>query len=283
MTSKERIKRTLDFKTPDRIGMHDAFLDSTIKDWGNEGLPKGISLERYFDFDIEIIDIHEALSKPSSKYKDDQKFLCLSFSEPFQALCGLFGREETLKRLLLYPKDMEERLKVETDKILNSLNGIIGKKDSSFNGAWVWGDLAYNGGPVFSLSFYKKTLLPLHKEIFASLHSCGLPIFFHSDGNIRDLIPHLLDSGVRAIHPLEEASGMDISKLFRDYKRRLVFMGYFNIVNMLKDKNLFKDRIRMLKENCSYIYQADYPIMQDTSFKDYMLAIEMIRKAGRYC
>lgn len=282
MTSKERINKILDFETPDRIGVHDAFLDSTIKDWEKDGLPTDISLEDYFDFDIRVIDIDDALSKDSLRYKDDERFLCFSFSEPFQALSSAFGREETLKKLILYPKDTEKELRLETDRILNSLDAIVKKKELKIDGAWVWGDLAYNRGLFFSLSFYERVLLRLHKEIFNFLNSCGLPIFFHSDGNIIDLIPHLLDAGIRAIHPLEEASGMDINKLFREYKEKMVFMGYFNIGNMLKDRGVFKERIRMLRDNCSYIYQADYPIMPDMSFEDYSDAIEAVRREGLY-
>lgn len=52
MNSRERVRRALDFREPDRIPMLDGAWDSTIHRWHGEGLPEDCPLEEYFDFDI---------------------------------------------------------------------------------------------------------------------------------------------------------------------------------------------------------------------------------------
>ena len=115
--------------------------------------------------------------------------------------------------------------------------------------------------------------------------SQDLFIFFHSEGDIRDLIPHLLQAGVRALHPLEEESGMDIQGLIKDYKNDAVFIGHMNIAEISKEKNFFdkfKERLDLLKRGCSYIYSTSCPIMPNISFKDYSRVIDVVKEAGAY-
>ncbi len=280
MTSKQRIKQILDFDVPDRIGIHDTFLESTLKGWKDNGLPKDLLPEDYFNFDIKLIDIDDTLLP--LRAQDKEKFLCISFPEPFQSLCDAHTTQETLKKIASDPEGIKAELTLRADNMLDRLEKIIDKGHMKFDGAWVWGDAAYNGGLYYSISFYKETLLPIHKRIFSFLNSRGLPVFFHSDGNITELIPYLLDAGVKAIHPLESSSGMDIQELLNKYKKDLVFMGHMDIGRLLGDKELFRERISMLKNSCSYIYQADYPILPDVSLEDYSAAIDLLREAGSY-
>ena len=207
MTSKERIRKILDFNTPDY-----------------SGLPA--------DTHLKVYSIEEALLKPPNELETTDKFTCLSFSEPFQVLCDTYGLEDTLRDIARSPDKLQHRLAEETDRILVSLEAVI-EKGLKFDGAWAWGDLGYKDGLFFSLSFYREHLLPLHKKIFTYLASKRLYIFFHSDGCIDEIIPDLLDAGVRAFHPLDEFSGIDIDGLVQKYRDRMVFMGNIELINKI--------------------------------------------------
>ena len=45
--------------------------------------------------------------------------------------------------------------------------------------------------------------------------AAGKPVMFHSDGNINDLVPMLLDAGVDCVHPLDPY-GVD----YREFKKK---------------------------------------------------------------
>ncbi|MEE8360285.1 MAG: hypothetical protein V3S04_05095, partial [Candidatus Omnitrophota bacterium] len=212
MTPRERIKKILDFKRPDRIGMHDTFLDTTIDKWRIDGMPSDISTEDYFNFDFHVIGLQEALLRDSPPQKARDKFRIISFQEPFQQLCSVYTREDVLRKLAKYPKELKAGLINETYRVLHSLKKIP-DLGASFDGAWIWGDMAYKDGLFFSPSWYKENLMPLHKKICQHLKSQNLSIFFHSDGNVRDLLPNLIDIGVKAIHPLEENGGVDMDSI----------------------------------------------------------------------
>lgn len=281
MTSKERIHKILNFQRPDRIGINDFLLDSTIEGWRANGLPPETDPADYFGFDFEILKSDEVLLKGLPDAYRSDKFICISFSEPFQRLCDTLGRENVLRKIASQPREFHRGLIRETESILDLFEIII-DKGIVFDGIWAWGDLAYNKGPLFSLDTYRRLLFPLHKKIFRFFNERDIPAFFHSDGMIRDFIPYLLDAGVRAIHPFEEASGMDINRLLRDYKEKMVFMGCINIERSIRDKAALKEKIYTLKDNSSYIYHADSPIMPNIHLKDYRLAIEAVKECGSY-
>lgn len=280
MTSRERIYKILNFSTPDRIGLYDTFLESTVEAWREQGLPSRIIPHDFFDFDFDIIHIDKALE--NNVNKKDNKFRVLSFTEPFQELCNIYGSEKTLRKMASYPKAFKIELFNHADRILNLIQSIL-DKGHSFDGAWAWGDLAYNKGLFFSPSSYKNIIFPVHKKIFQFLSSKGFFIFFHSDGKIDDLIPYLIDANVRAIHPFEEKSNMDMKKLFRNYRKHIVFMGCMDIEKLVSNKPLIiKEKINLLQDNCSYVYHADYPIMPNISFKEYKYFIDTVRESGIY-
>lgn len=285
MTSRERITKILSFKRPDRIGVHDIFLDDVLERWRGTGLTSDYAeMEDYFGLDFKIFDIDSVIEGEIPENFKSDKFTVLSFSEPFQRLCENSGLEETLRRLARSPKDFKKDLMRETEGILASLK-LVFDRGLSFDGAWAWGDLAYNKRTYFSVDDYKKHLFPSHKEIFRFLNSKNLFVIFHSDGNIADFIPHLLEAGVRAFHPLEEKSHIDIDGLLKMHRKEMVFMGHVDIERFTRNRESsreLRDRIEILKENSFYIYQADYPITPNISLDDYRFVLESIKRYGAY-
>jgi len=283
MNSKERISKILNFQTPDRMGIYDFFLDSTVEDWKADGLPEDARPEGYFNLDLYIVKLEDVLIDNFVVGRED-KFRVLSFSEPFQRLCDLFGREEILRRLARYPKELKANLVNETYSLLASLKKALGK-GVVFDGAWAWGDIAYSKGLFFSPSWYRENLFPLHKKIFQSLSSREMFVFFHSEGNMYDIMPCLLEAGVRALHPLEGEGGMDIERLIKEYRNDMVFMGHIDIAGMAGQgsfPDILREKVELLKKSCSYIYSASYPIMPNVSFKNYKMAIEALTAEGAY-
>jgi uroporphyrinogen decarboxylase len=52
------------------------------------------------------------------------------------------------------------------------------------------------------------------------------PLYFHSCGAIREILPDLIESGVDIINPVQvSAAGMDSRDLKRDFGKDLVFWG----------------------------------------------------------
>jgi len=280
MTSKERIKKSLNFKKPDRVGVYDVFLDETLEQWKSQGLPSGQKAQEYFEHDFEIISPeHVGLNKPN-----ETKFVSIAICEPFGQCCRNFGLEETLKNMAYETR--------ATTKVFNKIAADTLKKASSidgydaFDGVWLCGDLAYDKGLFFSRDLYKKMLLPLHKELCEFFKSKNLDIIFHSHGDVREILPLLIELGIKAIEPLETESGLDIFELRREYKKDLALFGNIEFDKLKSSRDAFRkeveEKIGVLKKDGGYIYRTDKDITPDITFDDYKFAMDLVKECGDY-
>jgi|GEM_PF-908337 len=95
---------------------------------------------------------------------------------------------------------------------------IEGMADSSISRiAVVADDVAFNSGLMFPKSFLNEEFFPRLKRINDVLKSKGYKILFHSDGDKRQIIPELIESGIDAINPLETDANMWVGDIRKDY------------------------------------------------------------------
>lgn len=62
-------------------------------------------------------------------------------------------------------------------------------------------DLAGATGPLLSPDYALEVLVPLYRRIASLAEEFGLPAVFHSDGDIRAVLPALARAGFSAVHP----------------------------------------------------------------------------------
>lgn len=307
MTSRDRIKKTLNFETPDRIGIADDFTESTIKNWADSGkFPKGVKPEEYFDFDMRLFGFNqdfdpasknktttERFARPASgealadTYKEaesGERFLILSCVEPFEHICGVLGREKVLIMMAEEP-NKASGIFAKSAEFTLKLCQLALDKGYRFDGAWLWGDLGCKTGLIFSTDYYNAFLFDLHKEFCDFFAEKNMPVIFHSDGNIGELIPRLIEAGVRALEPLESDVDMDLFALKREYGRDVVLFGginekVFTGTDKLEDE--IRTKLRGLMKGGGYIYHADSPISEDISFENYNKALGFVKKYGAY-
>ena len=93
-------------------------------------------------------------------------------------------------------------------------------------GVWIFDDMAYNHGPMFSPASFERVLLPAYAHMVQSWKDAGASfVLLHSDGNIEPLIQMLIDAGIDAFNPVEPRSGMDLVRLHREYRDKAAFIG----------------------------------------------------------
>ena len=84
-------------------------------------------------------------------------------------------------------------------------------------------DLGTQLGGIFSQQMFRELLLPRMKRHWKVFTDSGIPIMFHSCGNITRYIPDLLEIGLSILEPCQPA--MDLKYLEREYGQDVVFMG----------------------------------------------------------
>jgi len=87
-------------------------------------------------------------------------------------------------------------------------------------------DMAGKSGPLAGPRQVEQFIRPYYLGIWELLCSRGARLFKQdSDGDMRTIIPQLMDAGINFMYPNEPAAGMDIVKLREEYGQRLALEG----------------------------------------------------------
>jgi uroporphyrinogen decarboxylase len=87
-------------------------------------------------------------------------------------------------------------------------------------------DIATQRGLMVSPALYQAWIKPLHASVIAEARRIrpGLPVKYHSDGQLTDLLPDLVDIGVNIINPVQPEC-MDLAEIKRTFGQELVLWG----------------------------------------------------------
>jgi uroporphyrinogen decarboxylase len=109
-------------------------------------------------------------------------------------------------------------------------------------------DMGFKGHGYVSPSDFKDLAFPNYRRIVESI---PVPVIWHSEGCIRDYLPMAIEAGIKGIHGIEDAAGMNMGEIKREYGRDLVLIGNVdgNQILCQSDLGLVRKEVdRCLKE-----------------------------------
>jgi len=176
----------------------------------------------------------------------------------------------------------------ETDATLNiQMYEVMKGGGFQFDGAFLFCDLGYRNGLLFSPHHYDEQLRPTFQRLVNYFHDEGLPVILHSCGCVKELIPRFIEDGLECLQPLEQKAGMDLLDLKREYGKDLAFMGGIDVRAMAHaDPTAIEEEIRTkipaAKRGGGYIYHSDHSVPDNVSFSRYEHVLELVRQYGHY-
>jgi len=223
-------------------------------------------------------DLERGIKNLQSRY-----FVAASFIPPFEIMRALVGTKELIMDFIREPVTISYIFDVLGDFLKEAGKSLI---DAGVDGLWAWEDLGYSNGPFISPSHYRKFLAPIHKRIFSAFRNRGLPVIYHTDGDIRSLIPELVESGVTALQPLEAKAGIDVRELKEKYGDELAFIGNMDVRALsgtLRDvEEEFMSKVPVASEGGGYILHSDHSIPPSVPLENYKYLLKLNEKYGRY-
>ncbi len=214
------------------------------------------------------------------------RFMCYSTVEPFEIVKDVLGHEIMLRAMIRHPEWIHDVFDTYTNVAIQMFE--IAEADGmKCDGAFVYGDMAYNTGPFMSPRHFREFLVPYHKRMFDAFHKRGMPVLFHSDGDIRTVIEDLINAGADMINPLECKANMDLRELAPQWGERLGFIGGFDVrVMMTNDPDRIREEVRSkLTAAMPYngvIYHSDHSVPPGVKLESYQLLLDEVRKVGSY-
>ena len=218
--------------------------------------------------------------------RDAERYICFCTVEPFEMIKDVLGHEIMLKAMLRQPEWIHDIFDTYTRVAIQMLE-IVEAEGMRCDGAFVYGDMAYNTGPFMSPQHFREFLVRYHKRMFDEFHRRGMPVIFHSDGDIRSVIEDLIGSGVNAINPLECKANMDLRELAPQFGDRLGFVGGIDVrVLATNDPERIREEVRpklaAAMPYCGYVYHSDHSVPPGVTLETYRLLLEEVKSVGRY-
>jgi uroporphyrinogen decarboxylase len=134
---------------------------------------------------------------------------------------ALRGMENFLVDFVAHPLFVEELFEVLTEIYLEMIDLIA---RYPFDGIRFGDDWGHQRGVLIGVSRWRKFVKPGLRKIFSRARDKGLAVMVHSDGDVSELIPDLIEIGVQVLNPLQPEA-MDILEIKRLYGRDLCFNG----------------------------------------------------------
>lgn len=90
-------------------------------------------------------------------------------------------------------------------------------------------DLAYQKGTYLSPEQMRRLSFPVLQEQVERLKELDIPVFFHSDGNLNDVMDDLLAMEFDGLQGLEPGAGMDLAAVKEKSGGRICLMGNIDL------------------------------------------------------
>jgi uroporphyrinogen decarboxylase len=157
----------------------------------------------------------------------------------------------------------------------------------SVGAIWFLDDVAFKGGLMVRPSILQTFQFPFIREMAGRCRERGIPFVYHTDGNVKEIIPDLVQMGVCALHPLEPVS-VDIYEMKRQWGNRLCLIGNIELASVLATGTVdeviedTKLHIRRLAPGGAYCLGSSNSVTGDVPIENYRAMIDTVIKFGEY-
>ncbi|MDH7568062.1 MAG: uroporphyrinogen decarboxylase family protein [Armatimonadota bacterium] len=176
-----------------------------------------------------------------------------------------------------YPDMVEDMVETSCVLVEDYLDQVLGHIDFDF--ATGWEDICCKNGPLITLDFFEKVVVPRYKRIGDKLHSAGIDLWYTDcDGDVRPLLPGFLSAGINCLFPFEVNGCAHPGELLRQYDGVLRIMGGVDKIELAKGPEAIKaylESLVPLVERGGYIPFCDHRCPPNVKVEDYLYYLDL--------
>jgi uroporphyrinogen decarboxylase len=179
-----------------------------------------------------------------------------------------------------YPEMVEDMVETSCALVEHSLDQLL--PNFKFDYASGWEDICFNYGPIVSIDFFRNVVMPRYKRISKKLSANGIDIWYTDcDGDVRPILPYLLEGGINCLFPYEVNSCAHPGVLLDQYQGQLRIMGGVDKMALGKGKEAIKSYLESLEKYVArggYIPFCDHRCPPNVKPEDYLYYLDLKEK-----
>ena len=176
-----------------------------------------------------------------------------------------------------YPDMVEDMVETSCRIVEHLLDQVLGEIDFDFASGWE--DICFKSGPIVSVDFFKSVVVPRYKRINKKLKAHGIDIWYiDCDGDVRPILPLLLESGINCLFPFEVNGCTHPAELLDEYGKDLRIMGGFNKMALGEGAEAIKkymESLAPLVQRGGYIPFCDHRCPPNVKPEDYIYYLNL--------
>lgn len=276
----------------DAVGM--CFYDNPFRTLGEDGAPRrrdfritGRSdLERLLPANMDHLQKQFLqLEEYRAKTRDTELALFALTGAFFtDAYDSVFGFDNFMYLLNDDPMLIEDYLEMHSEYYAAQVEELV-RRGIDF--LYIGDDLAFKSGTLISPVILRRIWFPRMKRIMAPALRRGIPILFHSDGNLLEILPDLVEMGIGGLNPIEPY-GMEITEVKRRFGKDIALFGNLDVGEVLGRGT--PETVRAAAEHLidtvgrdgGLVMASSHSITADVPPENYIAMIETAQKYGCY-
>ena len=210
---------------------------------------------------------------------------------PFERGFEMQGMEKFLMNLAVEPDFAQELLNKNNQLCMRLMSNFLDQCGDLIDIIKIGDDLGTQESLMISPRMYRRMLKPLHAEMIAMIkQKTKAKVFFHTDGDVFDLIEDFIEIGVDVLNPIQTSAGKmsNLEELKKRYDKRIVFCGAIDTQKVLPYgtpeavRQEVKRVINLLGQGGGYMLATVHTVMNEVPAENILAMVDAVEEFGKY-
>jgi uroporphyrinogen decarboxylase len=210
---------------------------------------------------------------------------------PFERAFAMQGLELFLMNLAVEPEFAEALLRAIAERCKTLMAHVLDQLGDNVDIVKIGDDLGTEQSLLMSPQMYRRILKPIHADYIAFIRQrTKAKVFFHTDGDVFDLLDDFVEIGVDILNPVQSGSGKlgNLAEVKRRYGTKLAFCGAIDTQHVLPTGTPDEVRaevrraIGTLGPGGGYLLAAVHTIMNEVPPENVLAMVDAAIEFGSY-
>ncbi len=249
----------------------------------NEELTPDLLLEEDIFTDPDIDGYYDSVTRALDFHKQRERFCYIQTPGFFEQFNGIFGIENQLLYLAMYPDELGELYRRQAQWTVKFADHCIERGVDMIHISDDWG--AQND-LMFSPKLWRELIYPNMKTVADHVHNRGTFVSLHSDGCVAKVTDGMTEIGFDVVHPWQESAGMSYDLWLDKYSDKFAILGGVCVqsaIGILPQDRLEEEirRVFGLLRGKRWICCTTHYVQNHCTIEDLAFAYDLIYKLAR--
>jgi uroporphyrinogen decarboxylase len=230
----------------------------------------------------------------AQKLADENKYAILAtpwLAFPLERAFAMQRMDRFMLNLGRYP-DFARALLTKIAELCKTLMGhFLREVGDNIDMIKIGDDLGMQNSLLMSPKMYRQIVKPIHADYISFVKSrTKAKLFFHTDGDVFDLIPDFLEMGVDILNPVQTSAGKmsNLEELKKQFGQHIIFCGAIDTHHVLpfgtpdEVRAEVKRIIEILGKDGGYMLSSVHTILPDVPPENILAMVDAAVEFGGY-